>query len=114
MNDLSYILSLSDAAILREMGAFVKTTRIDRNLTQDEVAYQAAISRSTLSFMERGENTALTNLLKVLRVLDALYVFSQFRVIEKISPMQLAKEEERRRKRASRSSKRNEKDSELW
>ena len=42
MNYLSYILSLSDAAILREIGAFIKATRIGRNLTQDEVACQAA------------------------------------------------------------------------
>ncbi|WEK36053.1 MAG: helix-turn-helix transcriptional regulator [Candidatus Pseudobacter hemicellulosilyticus] len=114
MNDLSYITSLSDSAIIREIGEFVKAKRIDRNLTQDEVAEQAAVSRSTLSLMERGQNTALANLLKVLRVLDALYVLSQFKVTEPISPLQLAKEEERKRKRASRNNNRNDKDNEEW
>lgn len=114
MNDLSYISSFSDAAIIRKIGEFIKAKRIDRNLTQDEVADQAAVSRSTLSLMERGENTALANLLKVLRVLDALYVLGQFKTTEPISPLQLAKEDERKRKRASRNNNRNEKDNEEW
>lgn len=109
MNDLSYIISLSDTAIIREIGKFIKRKRIDRNLTQDEVADKAAVSRSTLSLMERGKNTALINLLKVLRVLDALYVLSDFKVTEPISPWQLAKEDERKRKRASHNNNRNDK-----
>lgn len=114
MNDLSYISSLSDTAIIREIGEFIKTTRVARNLTQDEVADKAAVSRSTLSLMERGENTALANLLKVLRVLDALYVLSDFKVTEPISPLQLAKEDEKKRKRASRNNNRNDKGNGEW
>lgn len=71
MNDLSYMSTLSDKAILKEVGEFIKAKRIDQNLTQDDVAKRAAISRSTLSLTERGENIALANLLKILRVLDA-------------------------------------------
>lgn len=114
MNDLSYILSLSDAAIMREVGEFIKTKRINKDLTQDQLAEQAAVSRSTLSLMERGEGTNIANLLKVLRILDALYVFEQFRVVTSISPLQLAKEDEKRRKRASRDNKPNDKNSEGW
>ncbi|GAA0886523.1 hypothetical protein GCM10009120_51220 [Sphingobacterium siyangense subsp. cladoniae] len=114
MNDLSYISSLSDAAILKEVGEFVKAKRIDHNLTQDDVAEQAAISRSTLSLLERGENIALANLLKVLRVLDALYVFEQFKLTEQISPIQLAKEDEKKRKRASKSNSQTNKDDIGW
>lgn len=102
MNDLSYISSLSDAAILKEVGTFVKARRIHQNLTQAEVAERAAISRSTLSLLEQGENIALTNLLKVLRILEALYVFDQFKTTVPISPIQLAKDDEKKRKRASR------------
>ena len=115
MNDLSYISSLSDTAILREVGEFVKTRRIDQNLPQNDVAERAAISRSTLSLLERGENIALANLLKVLRVLESLYVFDRFRITETISPIQLAKEDEKKRKRASRTSnKENDKDNLGW
>lgn len=114
MNDLSYISSLSDAAILKELGAFVKAKRIEQNLTQDDVAEQAAISRSTLSLLERGDNIALANLLKVLRVLDALYVFEQFKVIEQISPLKLAKEDEKKRKRVSGNNRNTDKDNLGW
>jgi|LSQX01.2.fsa_nt_gb transcriptional regulator with XRE-family HTH domain len=114
MNDISYISSLSDAAILKQVGEFIKAKRIGQNLTQDDVAAQAAISRSTLSLLERGDNIALANLLKILRVLDALYIFEQFKVTEQISPLQLAKEDEKKRKRASSIHNKNKKDILGW
>jgi transcriptional regulator with XRE-family HTH domain len=115
MTDLSHITSLSDAAIIKEIGAFIKARRIDHHLTQDDVAEQAAISRSTLSLIERGENTALINLIKILRVLDALYVLGRFERQQSFSPLQLAKEEEKKRKRARRkSSTQKDKDNVEW
>ena len=114
MNDLSYTKSLSDTAILKEIGEFIKTRRVAQNLSQDAVAERAAISRSTLSLAERGENIALKNLLKILRVLDALYVFEPFKVVHQISPMLLAKEDEKKRKRAYRTTKRDDKDKWEW
>lgn len=103
MNDISYNSGYSDVTILQEIGEFIKSRRIDQNLSQNEVATKAAISRSTLSLAEHGENISLVNLLKILRVLNALYVFEEFRTQHVISPLQLAREDERRRKRASRS-----------
>jgi len=101
MNDISYNTDYSDAAILQQIGEFIKARRIEQNLSQDDVAGRAAISRSTLSLAERGENIALLNLLKILRVLDALYVLEQFKPQSVVSPLQLAKEEAKQRKRAS-------------
>ncbi len=114
MNDLSYISGYSDTAILKEVGEFIKSKRIEQNLTQDAVAERAAISRSTLSLLERGDNISLSNLLKVLRVLDALYVLEQFKEVEQISPIQLAKEDERKRRRASRHNKDNDQNTLGW
>ncbi|SRR5690554_4551860 len=101
MNDKSYILNYSDTAILKEIGEFLKAKRLEQNLTQEEVATKAAMSRSTLSLVERGEGISLINLLKILRILDALYVLESFRLETQISPLLLAKEEENKRKRAS-------------
>lgn len=114
MNDISYNATYSDAAVLREVGSFLKSKRIDQNLTQDEVAERAAISRSTLSLAERGENIALGNLLKILRVLDALYVFEHFKTVKTISPLKLAKEDEKKRRKASRSNSQTKKDDIGW
>ena len=101
MNDNSHITEQSDSALILRIGNYIKTTRINLNLTQDEVAERAAISRSTLSLLERGENIALLNLIKVMRVLDVLYVLDNFEVSTPISPIKLAKADAKRRKRAS-------------
>jgi len=111
MTEISYI---SDEALLKKVGVFVKARRIDQNLTQEEVAERVAISRSTLSLLERGENIALSNLLKVLTVLDALYVFNDFQELTTIRPMQLAKEDEAKWKRAIKSKKSFPKDDLGW
>ena len=101
MSDISYISNLSDKAILVEIGNFIQQKRIKLNLTQQELAKQVSISRSTLSLIERGENIALINLIKILRILDALYVLENFKLGEELSPMQLAKGETKKRKRAA-------------
>lgn len=101
MNDISCIKNLSDTAILQEIGIFIKTKRIAQELTQKELSERASISRSTLSLMELGKSTALINLIKVLRILDVLYVFESFKIKHTISPLQLAKEDAKKRKRAS-------------
>lgn len=111
MSDISYINTWSDKAILAQIGNFIKQRRIKSDLTQNELADKAAISRSTLSLIERGENIALVTLIKILRILDALYILDQFQVIEELSPLQLAKGEKKIRQRASnRSNNQNEED----
>ncbi len=114
MNDLSYIDKYSDIAILQHIGAFIRARRIAQNLTQDELAHKAAISRSTLSLIERGENVSLMTLLKILRILNALYVLEHFRVLPQPSPLLLAKEEEKRRSRASKKNSDNPKENQGW
>lgn len=104
MSNIPFINNLSDKAILAQVGNFVQHHRIKMNITQNELAEKAAISRSTLSLIERGENSSLLNLIKVLRILDALYVLNQFQVTEELSPLQLAKGERKKRQRASRQS----------
>ena len=54
MNDFSYNPAISDAAIIKVIGTFIKQKRVEQNLTQAELAERAAMSRSTLSLMERG------------------------------------------------------------
>jgi len=72
------------------------------NLTQGEVTEKVDISLSTLSMAECGENIVLANLLKILRVLNTLYVLEKFKISEPSSPLQLAREDEKKRRRSSR------------
>lgn len=101
MNNLIHIDIFSDKAILQKIGFFIQQIRIKENLTQSELAQQAAISRTTLSLLERGENISLSNLIKILRILNALYVLNSFDALEELSPMELAKGEKQKRQRAS-------------
>jgi transcriptional regulator with XRE-family HTH domain len=103
MNDESYIVwhSMSDAALSKTIGEFIKYHRVNQNKTQDEVSRAANISRSTLSLLERGETVTISTLLQVLRVLDLLYVMDVFKVSHEISPIEYAKLTKNKRQRAS-------------
>lgn len=95
---------MTDAALQAEIGKFVKEHRLRLNKTQDDVAHEADISRSTLSLLERGETVTLTTLIKVLRVLNALHVFQSFEIASTPSPLTIAKLEQKKRKRAHKQS----------
>jgi transcriptional regulator with XRE-family HTH domain len=103
MNDISFTNwnSMSDMALSLHIGAFIKHHRMESNITQDALARDAGISRSTLSLLERGETVTLATLIQVLRVLDQLNVMEGFTVKQTISPLALAKIEKKKRKRAS-------------
>jgi transcriptional regulator with XRE-family HTH domain len=92
--------SMSDQALSQLIGRFVRFHRMEQNKTQDELAKEAGISRSTLSLLERGETVTVTTLIQVLRVLDQLAVLHVFEVRETISPLALAKQQKEKRQRA--------------
>lgn len=92
---------MGDKALAEHIGRFVREKRMEVNKTQATLAHAAGISRSTLSLLEKGETITLATLLQVLRVLDQLHVLDVFTVQPVISPIQLAKLEQKKRKRAS-------------
>ena len=92
---------MSDSAIGKTIGSFIKHHRVAKNLTQETIATQAGISRSTLSLLEKGETVTLATLIQVLRALDLLHVLETFQVKKQISPLALAKLQQKERQRAS-------------
>jgi transcriptional regulator with XRE-family HTH domain len=107
MNDNSYNkwTSMTDKALIAKMGEFIQHHRLNKNKTQDDVAGDADMSRSTLSLLERGEKVSLTSLIKVLRVLDLLSIMNAFEVEREISPIQYAKLQKNKKQRASKKNK---------
>ncbi|MES2778561.1 MAG: helix-turn-helix transcriptional regulator [Bacteroidota bacterium] len=103
MTDISYNNwhSMSDKALVAQIGDFVKHHRMEQNKTQEMLANAAGISRSTLSLLEQGETVTLATLIQVLRVLDQLQVMDAFVLQQTVSPLALAKQEKDKRKRAS-------------
>ncbi len=93
--------AMSDSAILKVMGTFIKHHRLDQNKSQSQLAEEAGINRSTLSEFENGQRSNTITLIQLLRVLDKLYMFETFQVQNQLSPIQLAKLEQKKRKRAS-------------
>ena len=91
---------MSDKALSETIGTFIKQHRLEQNRTQNEVAEQAGISRSTLSLLEKGEAVTVPTLIQVLRVLELLHIMDGFKIHEQISPIQLAKLEKEKRLRA--------------
>ncbi len=92
---------MSDKALVKHIGAFIKHHRVEQNKTQDVLANEAGISRSTLSLLERGETVTLATLIQVLRVLDLLQILDSFNIQESVSPLAMAKMTKGKRKRAS-------------
>ena len=63
----------TDQAILQELGARLAKVRLEKNLTQAQVADQAGISKRTLERLESGVVAAqLSAFIRVCRALDLL------------------------------------------
>ena len=93
---------MSNLALVQEISEFIKLTRLDQNKTQNELAEEAGITRTTLSAFESGKkNINLLTLIQLLRALNSLHVLDTFKIERKLSPLQLAKLEQEQRKRAS-------------
>lgn len=66
-------MALSDADIkgrLERLGVALANQRLARNLTQLELAYEAATSISTVRRLEAGDNVSLEALVRILGALD--------------------------------------------
>jgi transcriptional regulator with XRE-family HTH domain len=95
------IVGMSDKAIIKEIGRRVKRKRLERNLTQQEIADIAGISRPTVSDLERGKPFGIMTLIQIMRALDALDDVDAFLPDPGISPLQLARLRGSERQRAS-------------
>src|SRR3954465_4597774 len=93
----------TDETVLQELGGRLAQIRLDRNLTQAELAQQAGISKRTLERLESGEvATQLSAFIRVCRVLDLLEQFESLIPASGPSPIAQLKLGGRRRRRASR------------
>jgi len=96
---------MSDAALAAQVGRFIKEKRMSLSITQEQLAHDAGISRSTLSLLEKGETVTLATFFQVMRILDQLHFMDAFVITPQISPIQLAKLEMKKRTRVRKQSK---------
>ena len=91
---------MTDKGISVEIGRRIRSLRLRRNLTQQQVADMAALSLNAIKSLESGRGRLLT-LIAVLRELGALDTLDSFIPEPLISPIQLARQQGKKRKRAS-------------
>lgn len=84
------LYAFSDTAILRNIADFVKQTRLFQNKTQQQLADEAGINRSTLAQLEKGNNFSVITLIEVLRSLGELNRLQDLKYEPLISPLKLA------------------------
>jgi transcriptional regulator with XRE-family HTH domain len=94
-------IAMADPEIVNEICQAVKQMRINKNISQQQIADIAGLDRTTISRMESGRAVNLLTLVTVLRALDKLDILNVFKPEQVISPIKLLKEEEKKRKRAS-------------
>lgn len=93
-------VQMSDATIVKQIGAYIKYTRLQKNKTQAQLAENAGLNRWTISQIEHGESITLTSLIQILRSLDVLYVLDSFEVVDELSPLEYAKLKKHQKERA--------------
>ncbi len=93
-------ISMTDKVIVSELGRRLKSLRLNRNYSQQEIAELTGLSVTAVQSAEKGESKMITYI-KILRVLGSLQALDKFLPVVDISPLQLAKLEGKRRQRAS-------------
>jgi transcriptional regulator with XRE-family HTH domain len=92
--------SMTDRGIAAEIGNRIKSLRLRKNLTQQQMSEATALSLNTIKSLESGKGTLL-NLIIVLREIGVLDTIDSFIPETLISPLQLAKRQGKKRQRAS-------------
>lgn len=80
------IYMLPDGEIRRRVGQKIRRLRLRQNFTQASLAEQAQVSLTTLKKIEKGDISYFDSLMRVLRVLGELDLFSSLIKEEDMSP----------------------------
>lgn len=95
----------TDSRILAELGERLARYRLNRNLTQDQLAREAGVSKRTIVRLEDGQSIQVTNLVRVLRALGLAGHLNAMIPTPLTSPIEALKVKSRERRRASPASK---------
>ena len=95
------IYGKSDLEILRSISSRIKRRRLDKNLSQQELADKAGLNRTTIRDVELGKPFGIMTMIQILRALSALEELEGFLPESGISPLQLVKMKGKERRRAS-------------
>ena len=84
--------NLSDIAIASQLGRFLRQIRLEQNLTQENLAVKAGLSRSAIYELENGKcATSLITIIQVLRTLEHLHLFDTWEPADEDKTSKMAK-----------------------
>jgi len=90
----------SDDVVLGEVGRRLARTRLERNLSQKQLALESGVSKATIERLEAGAPVKSTSLIRVLRSLGHLDTLDRLLPEPLPSPIDRLKLQGRRRRRA--------------
>ena len=93
--------TLQESGALKLIGERISRQRLERNLTQAELATNAAVSKRTVERLEAGDSTQLSNFLRILQALGLLDGIEALLPELPPSPIDQLKLKGRQRQRAS-------------
>ena len=93
--------TLSDDAVLVELGERVTRCRIELHLTQANLAEQAGVAKRTVERIEAGASAQMLSLIRILRVLKLLPNLDRMIPAAGPGPMDMLKRKGKVRQRAS-------------
>jgi transcriptional regulator with XRE-family HTH domain len=92
----------TDESILGELGKRLAEIRLAHNFTQGQLAEEAGVSKRTVERLESGSvATQLSSFLRIVRILGILERFDLLIPESLPSPIELLKQQGRKRRRAS-------------
>ncbi|WP_299204199.1 helix-turn-helix domain-containing protein [uncultured Amphritea sp.] len=100
-------------ALAEELGERLKQARLNRDLTQSEVAALAGVARKTVLNAEKGK-AQLEIFIAIMIALDLTEQLNLFLPKQEISPLQLVKLQGKKRQRASGRRREREEDKAEW
>lgn len=92
---------MTNDGILVELGERIQRKRLNRNISQQELAKRAGVSRRSIYLMESGQPVGMKVFISILRGLKSLDELDAFLPEIDLSPIELAKLKGKIRRRAS-------------
>ena len=93
--------AMTDAVVVKTLCQSIKQMRLNKNMSQDELAERSGISRITISRMETGKAINLLTFVQILRALENLELLNYLNIVPEVSPMMVMEERAKYRKKAS-------------
>jgi putative transcriptional regulator len=93
--------NLTDLSVLQELGARLEHARLERNLTQRELAAQSGVARQAVQRVEAGDPVTTVSLVRIMRALGLAELLDQLAPQATPSPVELLELRGKRRQRAS-------------